>query len=113
MNRTTTPNPHDPDKTIIRCQLNEDDVRTWIGTTGINHPPVGFRPFLRCTGNVMEMGIEPIPTGQTGAIKVPDGGDNLDGKTEAELQTLCAMKSIKYTKSDNKVALIQLLRSKP
>ncbi len=112
MNRTTIPNPHDPEKTIVRCQLNEDDMRVWIGDTGLKHPPVGFRGYMRLSGNILEYGLEPIEAGP-GVVKPPAGGDDLDGLTVPDLQTKCAMRSIKYDKkTDGKVELIQLLRAK-
>ncbi len=109
MNRTILVNPHDSEKKIVRCQMNDDDVAMWLKGTGIQNPPAGFRGYMRCTGNLMEYGVEPIESGP-GAAKMTVG-DGLDGKTVAELQTACAMKGIKYAKDDSKVALIQLLRA--
>ncbi len=105
MNRTSLPNPHDSTKTVNRWQLNEDEMKTWIGDTGVNAVPVGFRAFIRCSGNMVEWGIEKLD----GNAPAPD---KIAGKSQAELQTMCAMKGIKYAKGDSVAALQELLKAK-
>jgi hypothetical protein len=111
MNRTTTPNPQNSAYQIVRCQLNDVEFPSWATDTGLANMPAGYRGFCRIAGNVMEFGIEKIAEGVTGAVPVPQG-DNLEGKSIADLRTLCGRKGIAYKPEDNETVLMQALRAK-
>jgi len=105
-------NPDIEGRKIVRLILNDGDLEFWSKPTGLENIPMGFRGFSRASGNILEFGIEKIPAGGAGAVIPPQGGDMLDGKTLAELQTLAARKGVKYSPNDDKPTIIQAIRAK-
>lgn len=104
MNRISTENPAVGGYLIQSLQFSMGvDLELWEKTLP-KVIPHGFRPFFRWTdGASISVGIEPIPEKEVGSVKV---GEDLAIKTIPELQTMCAMASIKYEKTDTQAVLV-------
>ena len=110
MNKTILDNPAAKGFKLIRIQFSQDERPTFINETGLDNPPPGYRGFARVVKGVFEYGIEPGESDKAPAST--PASDKYDGMSVSDLQTQCAMRSIKYEKGDNATVLIAKLRSK-
>ncbi len=108
MNRISLPNPLVPGYMIQRLQFGGPESAPWEQTIPPQIPS-GHRLYARWSGDTLELGIEPIPTGTAGAVKV---SEDLSGKTMPELQTIAGMNGVKYEANTTKIDLIGRITAK-